>query len=195
MTASLLHAGILRWILQIGTIVLIGAAVPRVLPLRLPNVRLAFWQIVLLSCLILTAIRSWKQAVMMENVSISTTIVAIVSHPAARCSPVLPIALLLLVAMAAGALVRLGFLISGLLRLRRYRLESTPLEPAPSWAVEADVRVSREVSGPVTCGFRKPVILLPRNPSRPPPRLALHSSRGNCARRFLVPSRDLVAAS
>src|SRR5580693_4158438 len=69
--------------------------------------------------------------------------------------------LFVLLLAGAGILVRLGFLLSGFARLRRYRLHSRPLAPASAWGVEADLRVSEEVASPVTFGFRKPVVLLP----------------------------------
>ena len=47
------------------------------------------------------------------------------------------------------------------MRLSRYRRHSLPLEPAPSWSVEASLYLSDEVSSPVTFGIRTPVILLP----------------------------------
>jgi TonB family protein len=49
----------------------------------------------------------------------------------------------------------------GFARLRGYRRRSRPLTPAPSWSPEADLRLSREVSSPVTFGVRDPVVLLP----------------------------------
>src|SRR5262249_24423364 len=63
--------------------------------------------------------------------------------------------------LAAGIVARLGWLAVGFWRLRRYRLNSQPLEPALSWGVEADLRISADVSSPVTFGFRRPVVLLP----------------------------------
>src|SRR5262249_1558153 len=63
--------------------------------------------------------------------------------------------------LAAGIVARLGWLAVGFWRLRRYRLNSQPLVPALSWGVEADLRISPDVSSPVTFGFRKPVVLLP----------------------------------
>src|ERR1039458_7930373 len=38
---------------------------------------------------------------------------------------------------------------------------SPALEPASSWSVEADLRISGDVASPVTFGLRKPVVLLP----------------------------------
>jgi TonB family protein len=49
----------------------------------------------------------------------------------------------------------------GFWRLRQYRRHSLPLLPANAWSVEADLRISAEVSSPVTFGFFAPVVLLP----------------------------------
>jgi TonB family protein len=51
----------------------------------------------------------------------------------------------------------------GFWKLRRYRRRSRPLEPAPAWGVEASLRVSGDLTGPVTFGWRKPVVLLPKS--------------------------------
>ena len=37
----------------------------------------------------------------------------------------------------------------------------SPLEPASSWSVEADLRISADLASPVTFGARRPVVLLP----------------------------------
>ncbi len=58
---------------------------------------------------------------------------------------------------------------SASLRLRRYRADAAPLQPLPEavddarvrTGAEAEVRVSDAVGGPVTFGFRRPIILLP----------------------------------
>jgi len=68
--------------------------------------------------------------------------------------------------VGAGAAVRFGILGLGLLRLQRYRRNSTFVPGAfddlqRRLGVFADVQVSAEVTGPVTFGFLRPVILLP----------------------------------
>jgi TonB family protein len=63
----------------------------------------------------------------------------------------------------AGVAIRLGWLAVGFWKLRGYRRHSRPLEPAPSWGVEASLLVSDEIASPVTFGWRKPVVLLPAN--------------------------------
>ena len=63
--------------------------------------------------------------------------------------------------LAAGAIVRLAWLLLGLWKLRHFRSRSTALEPPASWGVEADLRLSDDVASPVTFGAVRPVVLLP----------------------------------
>jgi TonB family protein len=161
MTASLALNDILVWSLQIGFLVALAAILPPAIGLKIPKAKLAFRQLVLLACLLLPFVRSWKQEVIGGTVTVSTGVVAVVQGPAARHFSPISMPLFVLLLAAAGILVRLGFLLSGFRRLRRYRLHSQPLTPASAWGVEADLRISEDVAGPVTFGFRKPVVLLP----------------------------------
>jgi len=105
-------------------------------------------------------VRPWRQEAA-GTVQVTTSVAVVVqAQPAPRRSlpPASEIALLLL---AAGALARLGWLAVGFWRLHQYRRHSHPLEPASSWSVEADLRISGDVSSPVTFGVRRPVVLLP----------------------------------
>src|SRR5205085_7052027 len=65
--------------------------------------------------------------------------------------------------LGAGAIVRLFGLGLGLWRLRQYRRRSQPLQQSTSWSVEAHLRISEDVTSPVTFGFVDPVVLLPAN--------------------------------
>ena len=159
MSANLIWANLVAYSLQIGLLVGLAAFVPAALRLRLPGARLVYWHVLLAACLLLPAVRPWKQEVA-GTVQVSTSVAVVVPvQPAPRRSlPTSEIALLLL---AAGALARLAWLAAGFWRLRQYRRHSSPLEPASSWSVEADLRISGDVASPVTFGLRKPVVLLP----------------------------------
>lgn len=161
MTASLVLNDILIWSLQIVLLVALAAILPPVLRLKMPKARLTFCQLVLVTCLLLPFVRSWKQEVIGGTVTVSTRVVSLVQGPAARHFSPISMALFVLLVAGAGILVRFGFLLSGFRRLRRYRRQSQPLTPASAWGVEADLRISEEVASPVTFGFRKPVVLLP----------------------------------
>jgi TonB family protein len=159
MSANLIWANLVAYSLQIGLLVGLAAFVPAALRLRLPGARLVYWHVLLAACLLLPMVRTWKQEAA-GTVQVSTSVTVVVpTQPAPRRSlPPSEIALLLL---AAGALARLGWLAVGFWRLRQYRRHSQPLEPASSWSVEADLRISGDVSSPVTFGVRRPVVLLP----------------------------------
>jgi TonB family protein len=161
MTASLALNDILVWSLQIGFLVALAAILPPAIGLKVPKAKLAFRQLVLLACLLLPFVHSWKQEVIGGTVTVSTGVVSIAQGPSARHFSPISMPLFVLLLAAAGILVRCGFLLSGFRCLRQYRLHSQPLTPASAWGVEADLRISEEVGGPVTFGFRKPVVLLP----------------------------------
>ncbi len=160
MSINLIWANVVAYSLQIGLLVGLAAFVPAALRLRLPGARLAYWHFLLAACLLLPLVRPWRQEVA-GTVQVSTSVAVVVpAQPAPRRNvpPASEIALLLL---AAGALVRLGWLAAGFWKLREYRRHSQPLEPASSWSVEADLRISADLASPVTFGARRPVILLP----------------------------------
>jgi TonB family protein len=163
-TPALILEDILVWSLQIGVLIAAASLFPPLLRLKMPKAKLAFRQLVLVACLLLPFVRSWKQELVAGMVTVSTAVVSVAQAPAARGFPKVSLAALVLALGAAGILFRLGLLLSGFLRLRRYRRRSQPLEsagPQSSWSVEADLRISAEIASPVTFGFRKPVVLLP----------------------------------
>jgi len=160
MNTTLIWDNLVAYSLQIGLLVGLAAFVPAALRLRLPGARLVYWHVLLAACLLLPLVRPWKQEVITTTVQVSTSVVAAPPvTPAPRRS--MPRSEIALVLLAAGAVARLGWLGVGLWRLRQYRRHARPLEPANAWSVEADLRISREISSPVTFGVRKPVVLLP----------------------------------
>jgi len=155
--------------LQIGLLVGVAAFVPALLRLRLPAARLAYWHLLLAACLLLPAVRPWRQAVIDIGGSAPLTAVAAPAAPSQPAPAPLPQSEILLALLAAGAAARLVWLAIGLWRLRRYRLHSQPaaswLTPGP-WPLAPgpgfpDLRLSEDIATPVTFGFLRPVVLLP----------------------------------
>jgi protein TonB len=132
------------------------------LRLRQPGVKLIYWQILLAACLLLP-LQPWKQVVASGTVEVTTVMTAV--HPVQRSTPahLMPRSEIALLVVLAGVAIRLGWLAVGFWKLRRYRHHSRPLEPAPTWSVEASLLVSGEIASPVTFGWRQPVVLLPAN--------------------------------
>ena len=144
--------------LQIGLLVAVAAMVPALVRMRAPGARLVYWHILLAACIALPLIRPWRQEV------IATPTAAPVADAGnAQAPPAAPIHRgfpwrdAALVLLAAGAAGRIVWLAGGLWRLRRYRLHSQPFDTA----YDADIRISPEVSSPVTFGALHPVILVP----------------------------------
>lgn len=168
MSAGLIWSNVLAYSLQVGLVVGLGAIVPTVLRMRMPRARLVFWQCLLAACLILPWLRTWRHEVLNGALIVSgmaqvgSTVTAVTgAGPVARSIPFTAIALWLL---AAGIAIRLGFLIAGLLRLRLYRRrgEEMPRElRIPGTPDRIEILLSEDIAGPVTFGWRSPVILLP----------------------------------
>src|ERR1017187_949366 len=162
MSTRLIFDNLVAYSLQIGMLVAVAAAIPTLLRLRQPGAKLVYWQILLAACVLLP-LQPWKQVVSTGTVEVTTVITAV--QPVHRSLPVptMPRSEMALLVVLAGVAVRLGWLATGFWKLRRYRRHSRPLEPAPTWSVEASVLVSDEIASPVTFGWRKPVVLLPAN--------------------------------
>lgn len=149
---------LLTYSLQVGLLVGVAGWIPAAMRLRSPKARLLFFQALLACCLLLPMLRPWKSEVHAIEAP------AAMQHAAFASTKPLPAAAgmdasdLILALLATGIVARLGMLALGMLRLRRYRLHSVPLGGARS---RADIRLSHDITGPVTFGFLRPVILLP----------------------------------
>src|SRR5664279_4763842 len=62
MNAQIVWDNLVAYSLQIGLLVGLAAFIPAALGLRLPASRLAYWHVLLAACLLLPAVRPWKQA-------------------------------------------------------------------------------------------------------------------------------------
>ncbi len=163
MSGALLWNNFIAYCLQVG--LLTGAAgwLPAALRMRSPKARLLFWHALLAACLLIPLVQPWRSEAITATVQVTTGASVLVAPAAARRSWHISPGEIALAILMAGCMARLGLLATGFWRLRRYRRNSIPLEPAPAWAVEADLRLSSEIASPVTFGLWKPVVLLPAN--------------------------------
>jgi TonB family protein len=162
MSTHLIWDNLVAYSLQIGLLVGLAAFVPTLIRLKMPDTRLAYWHILLAACLLLPAVRPWREAVMTSNTPVFTTITEDAPLPPMP-EPSLSRSELALLLLAAGTVLRLTWLAAAFWRLGRLRRHSRALRPAPTWGVEADIRISEAISSPVTFGFIRPVVLLPAN--------------------------------
>ncbi len=149
--------------LQIGLLVGLAGWIPAAARLRSPKARLIFFHALLVACLLLPVLRPWKSETIAVIAPVAANVGAdaVSTHPASAPHASVDPYDLIFAALGLGIAARLGMLALGLLRLRRYRLRSVPLAATGGWGVEADIRLSHDITGPVTFGFLRPVILLP----------------------------------
>ncbi len=165
MTPEQIWGNIVAYALQVGLVVGLGASLPVLFRVRMPRLRLLYWQVLLVACLALPWVRTWRQEVVIATAQVSSVITNAASVGVA--TPVrhpLPLPEIALGLLALGIVVRLLLLGFGLFRLRTYRERgwALPPEAVANWAPrEVSVLLSDDVAGPVTFGWREPVVLLP----------------------------------
>ena len=185
--ATLLLQNVAFYSLQIAVLAVMCGVLLRLFQLRIPTVRVISWQLLMAACLALPFIQPWLAAYNSSDIQI------IMGPPMAADSGhhssgfAVPWATIALAIIAAGILVRFGTLAVGFWRLRRYRRTSTFVPGAfaglqQRFGVFADVQVSHDVSGPVTFGILRPVILLPET--------CLHNESVACHELLHVRRRD-----
>ncbi len=183
---TLASANLVAWAVQAAVLVAVAAPLPRLLRVSSPRVRVAIWRVLLVACLLLPAIQPWAEepapvpvAATMEAAASATSVAgaaqaAELRAPRPAAVPVRlrwPSPVALAAVLAAGVALRLGWLGLGLFTLGRLRRSTRPLEPRPASierAVEmagtdAEFLVSATASRPVTCGIRRPVVIVPQN--------------------------------
>jgi TonB family protein len=174
--AELALTNLLYWSLQ-ATLIVGGAALAaRLMPVDAPGVRHAWWRAVLVVCLVLPLLQPWQGVTwrfidpsqdlsLLAGTSSGVMSSFVLRGMAAPLQGQLSIARLVALILATGILLRLCWLASGLVRLRRLRRAGAPavvdddlrhLVPA-----RASIMVVDGVGQPATFGLRHPVVLLP----------------------------------
>jgi bla regulator protein BlaR1 len=181
MTARMVLANIVSFGLQITVLVAAGAALARVFRIDEPRAMLAYWRTLLLACLLLPLCQPWNTV--MPPVLTTTTVTPVSgAAPAGALAPVSPrsvtwpTASLVLIALGAGIAARALWLTIGACGLRRLRRDASPLDPLPESVRHAQERigtragmyVSDRVSGPITFGLLRPVVVFPPSVSAMP---------------------------
>ena len=178
-------ANLLAWSLQAGVIVIVAAPLPRLLGLWSPRVRMAYWRVVLVACLLLPLLQPWVvrqegPAAAVTDSAAAVTVVGGVGAPATvAASPASseplpfwrrPLPFGAIEVLVAGVLLRLGWLGLGVVTVGRLRRSARRLWPRPGSIdraatlaeTDAEFLVSATASRPVTCGVLWPVVLVPR---------------------------------
>src|SRR5215469_18429418 len=176
MDMPLWFSNLVFWSVQVALLVLAAGLLARVLQLRQPRVLLAFWRSLLAVTLLLPLLQPWHRppAIPAPLLSVDFDVplpsVPVTAH---RHLPTLQtLAPVLGILILAGIALRFVILAVGLLKLRRLRQTSRPIETtAESAAVlqarralfdaPAEFRLSSQVDSPVTFGLVAPVVLLP----------------------------------
>jgi TonB family protein len=168
MIAPLWLQNLFGYCLQVALLAAAGILLPRALRLRAPRVLYRYWQAVLAVCLFLPLLQPWRPVGVEGSATAAGHILAAVNTTAPG-QAILPASRLILFVLAGGVVIRLMGLVLGLVRLRRYREKAERIECLPPGVreiatrlgVAPDFRQSPEVPGPVTFGFRRPVVVLP----------------------------------
>jgi bla regulator protein blaR1 len=167
MSAAYWLGNLAAWSAQVAALIAAGGLAAFVFRLRVPRFRLAYWQTLLAMCLLLPAVEPWRRS---ADANIEVTMGAArpfsPRHPAVYFPPWQQA---LLLALGCGCAARALWLAVGFGKLRRWRRDAQAFSPLPPrldlWraavAPHADFRLSASVSGPVTFGLWRPLVVLP----------------------------------
>jgi len=169
MSAPLWFANFLSYCLQVILLVLAGTALPALFRMRAPRVLLAYWQGLLVVCLLLPLLQPWKHLTAGSTAGAGITTISFESVPAAAAGFHPSLYRIFFAVLVAGMLIRLAWLAVGLGRLRAICRAARPLDPLPPCVGELKSRIdvsavlylAPRLDGPATFGIRPASILLP----------------------------------
>jgi TonB family protein len=150
----------------------VGAALAVIFRIREPRVTLACWRTLLAVCLLLPLCQPWLTGhAPIAELSIARQGIEVESQasPARAASTSWSITSLALLILCAGAAIRAVWLTIGAWTLARLRRTAQRLAPLPAPFCDAEARlgvqpgifVSDRIAGPITFGWRRPVVIVP----------------------------------
>jgi TonB family protein len=175
MTAEMWLRNLAAFSMQAGLLVLAGGVLARAFRVEEPRASLAYWRTLLLACLALPFCQTWKpaRAVAVEAVHVlpdADTLTRAASGLQAASVWAWPsLDQIVLIVAVGGIAARAVWLALGAWALGRIRREASALDPLPETIRQAQARVgaragmyvSARVSGPITFGLLRPVIVFP----------------------------------
>jgi len=155
------------WSAQAAVLIAAGGLAAWAFRLRVPRIRLAYWQALLAICLLLPAVEPWRRAADSDIQFTTSAALPVPSHGAPPYSP--PWRQAVLLVLASGCAARGFWLATGFGKLRRWRQDAQVFSPLPprldrlraAVAPHAEFRLSSALSGPVTFGLWRPLVVLP----------------------------------
>jgi TonB family protein len=174
MISAVSSHNLLVWIMQVFMITSAGALLPVVFRLHHPRSNLVYYRLLLMAALLLPLLQPLEHEIVVVGDAQSSVHVPtqVATEPTAPWHSIVdrwPEAILAI--FLGGMVVRLAWLAGGFWQLRRLRKSSTLLQPLPppvqractAVKTNAVFRVSDGIKGPVTFGFLRPLILLPKS--------------------------------
>ena len=174
MTAAIWLRNLAAFAAQAGLLVLAGGVLARAFRIEEPRASLAYWRTVLLTCLALPFCQPWKTApaeplavVAWPGGDTLTNVASGLQATSAWAWPSFDQSILIVA--VGGIAARAVWLAIGAWALGRIRREAAPLDPLPETirqaqervGARADMYVSDRISGPITFGLFRPIIVFP----------------------------------